>query len=323
MTRATLGLLCAAMLIVVTGCSGLVSGADPTAAPRERKARATPRPTPTPAPTKPPLRVADLVGKDGRLTVLLLGSDRRKRIVGERTDAIIVASLDPRTGRLAMVSLPRDTVNVPTAPGRVYGERINALFFTLQGGKGKRKAALDKLRDTLAYAFDTEIDYYALTDFEGLVRLVQTIGGVTVKLDAPLIDPSMHIGKRGLRLKKGTQQLDGQHALAFTRSRHSSSDYDRSRRQHQVLGGAVEGVLDGGAGLLPALVATVRKHVVTDLPVRAAPALLELAGDIDLAKARSIVLEPPRWTRQVTGGYTIAPRVIEIQKLFDRLFGAS
>jgi LCP family protein required for cell wall assembly len=262
------------------------------------------------------------VGRDGRLTVLLLGSDRRRNIAGERTDAIIVASVDPDSGRLALVSLPRDTVNVPTAPGRVYGERINALFFTLQAGKGKRKAALDKLRDTLAYAFETEIDYYALVDFEGLVRLVQTIGGVTVKLDQPLIDPTMHIGKRGLRLKAGSQRLDGQHALAFTRSRHTSSDYDRSRRQHHVLGGAVERVLGGGAGLLPALVTTVRKHVVTDLPIRAAPALLELAGDVDLAKVRSIVLEPPRWTRQVAGGYTIAPRVIEIQKLFDRLFGA-
>ena len=91
-----------------------------------------------------------------------------------------------------MVSLPRDTVNVPTAPGRVYAERINALFFTLQGGKGKRKAALDKFRDTLAYAFDTEIDYYALVEFDGLERLVKTIGGVSVDLEEPLVDPTMH-----------------------------------------------------------------------------------------------------------------------------------
>lgn len=318
MTRAALGLICAALLVVVTGCSGMVSGADSTPPPRERKAR----PTPTPAPTKPPLRVADLVGKDGRLTVLLLGSDRRKNIVGERTDAIIVVSVDPKSGKVAMVSLPRDTVNVPTAPGRVYAGRINALYFTLQAGKGKRKAALNKLRDTLAYAFDTEIDYYALVDFEGVVRLVQTIGGVTVKLDEPLIDPSMHIGKRGLRLKAGRQTLDGQHALAFTRSRHTSSDYDRSRRQHQVLDGAAERVVGQGADLLPALAKTVRKHVVTDLPLRAAPALLELAGQVDLAKVRSIVLEPPRWARQVPGTYTIAPRVAEVQKLFDRLFGS-
>ena len=62
--------------------------------------------------------------------------------------------------------------------------------------------------------------------------------------------------------------------------------------------------------------------VVTDLPLRAAPALLELAEQVDLGKPRSIVLEPPRWTRQLPGSYAIAPRVLEVQKLFDRLFGA-
>jgi LCP family protein required for cell wall assembly len=316
MSRTGLGLICVAMLLVISGCGGLVSGADQSAPPRERRAR----PTPTPAPTKPPIEVADLLGKDGRLTVLLLGSDRRRGIVGERTDAIIVASVDPRSGKLAFVSLPRDTVNVPTAPGRVYADRINTLFFQLQSSRGKRKAALDKLRDTLAYAFDTEIDYYALVDFEGLVRLVQTIGGVTVKLEQPLSDPTMHLGKRGLRLKAGTQRLDGKKALAFTRSRHTSSDYDRSRRQHQVLVGAAERVVGQGAAILPALVAMARKKIVTDLPWRAAPALLELAAEVDLTRPRSVVLEPVRWARQLPSSYTIAPRVLEVQKLFDRLF---
>jgi LCP family protein required for cell wall assembly len=320
MSRTGLGLTCAVMLLVVSGCGGLASGADQDAAPPERARRA--RATPTPAPTKPPMTMAELVGKDGRLTVLLLGSDRRKSIIGERTDAIIVASVDPRRGKVAMVSLPRDTVNVPVAPGRVYANRINALFFELQAGKGKRKAALAKVRDRLAYAFDTEIDYYALVDFEGMIRLIETIGGVTVDLEEPLSDPTMHIGERGLRLKAGSHRLDGKKALAFTRSRHTSSDYDRSRRQHQVLTGAADRVAAAGDAILPALVAMVRKKVITDLPRRAAPALLELAGRVDLRRPRSVVLEPVRWARQLPGSYTIAPRVIEVQKLFDRLFGA-
>jgi polyisoprenyl-teichoic acid--peptidoglycan teichoic acid transferase len=317
MSRTGLGLICAAMLLVLSGCGGFASGADQTAPPRERRARATP----APEPTRPPIILADLLGRDGRLTVLLLGSDRRERIVGERTDAIIVASVDPKSGKVAMVSLPRDTVNVPTAPGRVYAGRINALFFELQAGKGKRKAALAKLRDALAYAFDTEIDYYALLEFDGLVKLVQTIGGVTVDLDEPFVDPTMHIGKRGLRLKAGSHPLDGKTALAYTRSRHTSSDYDRSRRQHEVLIGAAERVA-GRQDILPALMAMVRRKVVTDLPLRAAPALLELAARVDLDRPRSVVLEPVRWARQLPSSYTIAPRVLEVQKLFDRLFNA-
>jgi LCP family protein required for cell wall assembly len=254
--------------------------------------------------------------------VLILGSDRRDGIIGERTDAIIVASVDPDRGKVAMVSLPRDTVNVPTAPGRVYAGRINALYFELRAGKGKRKAALDKLRDTLAYAFDTEIDYYALVEFDGLTRLVNAIGGVSVELEQPFIDPTMHITERGLRLKAGTQRLDGREALAFSRSRHTSSDYDRSRRQHQVLVGAAERLAACDGDILPVLVELARKKVVTDLPLRAAPALLELAGKVDLDRPRSIVLEPTRWARQLASSYTIAPRVLEVHKLFARLFGA-
>jgi LCP family protein required for cell wall assembly len=318
MSRAGLGLICAAMLLALSGCGGLASGADESAPPR----RAKPRATPTPAPTKPPIRVADLLGSDGRLTVLLLGTDKRKNIVGERTDAIIIASVDPASGRVAMISLPRDTVSVPIAPGRTYADRINALFFDLQSGRGKRKAALDKVRDTLAYAFDTEIDHYALVDFDGLIRLVDAIGGVSVELEEPLIDPTMHITKRGLRLKAGKQDLDGKKALSFSRTRHTSTDYDRSRRQHQVLVGAAERIAEEGDGILTALIAVVRKKVVTDLPPRAAPALLELAASVDLTRPRSIVLEPVRWARQLPGSYTIAPKVVEIRKLFDRLFGS-
>jgi polyisoprenyl-teichoic acid--peptidoglycan teichoic acid transferase len=318
MSRAGLGLFCAAMLVALSGCGGLASGADESSPPRQAK----PRATPTPQPTKPPVRVEDLLGSDGRLTVLLLGTDKRKGIVGERTDAIIVASVDPASGKVAMISLPRDTVSVPTAPGRTYADRINALFFDLQSGRGKRKAALDKVRDTLAYAFDTEIDHYALVDFDGLIRLVDAIGGVTVELKEPFIDPTMHITERGLRLKAGIQHLDGKKALSFSRSRHTSTDYDRSRRQQQVLVGAAERVAEQGADILPALVEMVRKKVVTDLPPRAAPALLELAGSVDLARPRSIVLEPVRWARQLPGSYTIAPKVVEIQKLFDRLFAS-
>jgi LCP family protein required for cell wall assembly len=316
MSRAGLGLICAAMLLTLTGCGGLASGADESPPPRQ----ARPRATPTPAPTKPPIRVRDLLGSDGRLTVLLLGTDKREGIVGERTDAIIIVSVDPGSGKVAMVSLPRDTVAVPIAPGRTYADRINALFFDVQSGRGKRKAALDKVRDTLAYAFDTEIDHYALVDFDGLIRLVDAIGGVSLKLKEPLIDPSMHITKRGLRLKAGPQHLDGKTALSFSRSRHTSTDYDRSRRQHQLLVGAAERIAVDGDDVLPALVEVVRKKVVTDLPPRAAPALLELAGNVDLTRPRSIVLEPARWARQLPGSYTIAPRVVEIQKLFDRLF---
>jgi len=129
----------------------------------------------------------------------------------------------------------------------------------------------------------------------------------------------MHIGKNGLKLKAGERELDGKKALAFSRSRHTDSDYDRSRRQHQVLTAAAQKVRKRGSDQLGALVEVARKKLVTDMPLRAAPALLELARVADLDKVRSVVLEPGRYARELTGTYTIAPKVLEQQKLFDRI----
>ena len=317
MSRALLALVAFLLALTVSGCAELAVGAgnDQSKGTRGKQAVADP----TPEPTKPPLRVDDLVGEDGRLTVLLLGSDYREGVIGSRTDAIIVASLNPRSGRVAMVSLPRDTVNVPIAPGQVYSSRINSLFWEYERAAGKSKPALKQVKRDLSYAFGVEIDYYALVEFEGLIRLINSIGGVDVTLTEALIDPTMHIGDNGLKLKAGRRELDGKKALAFSRSRHSDSDYDRSRRQHQVLTATTEKVRKRGEDQLASLVDIVRKKVVTDMPMRAAPALLELASTAGLDKVKSVVLEPGRYARQLVGSYTIAPKVLEQQKLFDRI----
>src|SRR4051794_33682328 len=85
---------------------------------------ASPAPTPTPGPPG-----ADpLLGTDGRLTVLLLGSDYRPAHPGNRTDAIMVVSTDPTTGRTAGFSVPRDTIDFPLPKSGVYHAKINALY---------------------------------------------------------------------------------------------------------------------------------------------------------------------------------------------------
>ncbi len=265
---------------------------------------------------------SELLGRDGRLTVLILGSDLREGIVGERTDTIIVATLDPVGGGVAMVSLPRDTVGVPIAKNRVYADRINMLYWDyLQKSDNKRPAALRKTKEALSFAFDTEIDYGVVVDFDGLVRLVNSIDGVDVKVKEALIDPSMHHTKKGLRLRAGERTLDGRTALAYSRSRKTTDDYDRSRRQQQILTAVVDKVRDNGLDALPALIELVRKHVVTDVPLEAAPALLELAKGASLMRAKSTVLEPGRFARDGSILYTIVPRIGEVRKMFSKSFG--
>lgn len=317
MSRALLALAILVFALTVSACAepAVGAGTERTDSSSGKTAQADP----TPEPTEPPLRVEDLVGEDGRLTVLILGSDYREGVIGSRTDALIVASVNPLSGRVVMVSLPRDTVNVPIAPGEVYSGRINSLFWEYERAMGKRKPALKRLKSDLSYAFGVEIDHYALVEFDGLIRLINSIGGIDVTLTEALVDPTMHVGKNGLKLKAGERELDGKKALAFTRSRHADTDYDRSRRQHQVLTAAAAKVRKRGSDQLGSLVDVATKKVVTDLPLRAAPALLQLARTADLDKVRSVVLEPGRYARELAGTYTIAPKVLEQQKLFDRL----
>jgi LCP family protein required for cell wall assembly len=321
MSRALLVLFALVLSLVVSGCAELAVGAGTDGGQRgDRAGGKVARAEPTPKPTKPPLTEADLVGSDGRLTVLILGSDYREGVIGSRTDAIIVASINPESGKVALVSLPRDTVNVPVAPGKVYRGRINSLYWEYERASGKSKQALKKVKRDLSNAFGVEIDYYALVEFDGLIRLVNSIGGIDVRLKESLVDPSMHIAKNGLKLKAGKRHLDGKKTLAFSRSRHTSTDYDRSRRQQQVLTAAAAKVRKRGAEQLPSLVEVARSKMVTDMPYRAAPALLELASKANLEKVKSVVLEPGRFARELPGTYTITPRVLEVQKLFDRTF---
>jgi LCP family protein required for cell wall assembly len=264
----------------------------------------------------------DLLGKDGRFTVLILGSDKRKDIVGERTDTMIVATLDPSSGDVAMVSMPRDTVDVPIGDGRVYGDRINSLYFNLLGDSGKKKqSALKKLRQAFEYAYGTEIDYTAMVDFAGLVRLVDEIGGVDVKVQQTLIDPHMHITKKGLKLKKGERTLDGKTALSYARSRHSTSDYDRARRQQDILAAAVDKIRDSGLAAFPDLISKIRHNVITDIPLSAAPQLLEMAKGASLMSAKQIVLEPGKWARNGSILYTIVPNISAVRAMMNKAFG--
>lgn len=305
--------------------------AEPQPTERARRPRTNPSATlaPTPDPTPRPTAMpeiagfAEIAGSDGRLTILVLGSDARRNLTGERTDAILVATIDPGSGRVAMASLPRDTVNVPIGPGRTFASpnRINGLLQAFELDGAERAEALRKVRKAVAYAFDIEIDGYVLIGFRGLERLVDRIGGVTVTLDAPLVDPTMHLTKRGLRLKAGANALAGNEALAFSRTRHSDSDYQRTARQQQLIAAIGRKVVENGPAALPALAEYALTQVETDLPLSALPVLAELGARARWKTYRGVVLGPTAFAGPGPLLYTIALRLDPVRATMDRLFG--
>ena len=196
MSRSTLTLICAALCLVLAGCGDLAAGSAGEKRSdwrragqggRARRASDAHPDTDPGADAGTPAGSRTCSASDGRFTVLLLGSDVRD---GHRRRADRRRSSWPPSTRAAARwpwSACRATPSTcPSRPGEAYAERINTLYFDLQQSTGKRKAALEELRDALAYAFGTEIDHVALVDFDGLVRLIDSIGGIEVTLDAPM-----------------------------------------------------------------------------------------------------------------------------------------
>ena len=353
MTDLRRGLLAAGLALTVAACSSTSptpttgSSASPPHAssgvPTTKPAK-TPRPgatgngggptgdpaTPgaTPTATVPGTAIPgldQLTGSDGRFTMLVLGSDARPGLAGERTDTIMVVTIDPATAKVAMVSLPRDMENVPIGPGQVYGPKVTGLFqdFKLSHGDNRHQQFHDMV-SAIGYAFGIEIDRYALAHFDSVIRLIDAMGGIDVTLKRPFVDPTSHVTKRGLRLKAGVNHLDGHLALAFARIRHTTTDYDRARRQQLVISVAVAKVLSMGVDALPALtqLAFTNNTIETDVQAGDIPTLYALAQQARLANFKSVVLGPSQYA---SGGgpptYATFMNVAAVRALFSRIFG--
>jgi anionic cell wall polymer biosynthesis LytR-Cps2A-Psr (LCP) family protein len=140
-------------------------------------------------------------GSDNRITVLMVGSDHRDGDRnGERTDTILVMSINTKNKQISAASIPRDTAKVPIAPslgGGTFQTKINGMFkwFKKKSG-GNRNVAMEKLRVEIEYLLATPIDYVAWIRFDGFDALVDEAGGIQTSIPAEIRDPS-YIDKPG------------------------------------------------------------------------------------------------------------------------------
>jgi LCP family protein required for cell wall assembly len=228
------------------------------------------------------------------MTLLLMGTDYRPAHPGNRTDAIMVVSIDPTTGKSAGFSVPRDISAFPLPKSGTYAPKVNGLYQYLEGkmgdgGKGMKQA--------VSRAFGIEIDHYALIGFTGVIKLIRNIGGVDVTLAEPYYDPYYWVNNhhRGWGLPAGKSHLDADDALIFARSRKGDSDFQRAKRQQQLVMAAVAKVRKRGLGELPKLLNIAKETVRTDLPIARAADLFALYSTVDLAKVDRAVFGPKKF----------------------------
>ncbi len=245
-----------------------------------------------------------------RVNVLLLGTDADADHVGVRTDSMIVASIEPRTGEVLLFGLPRNLQNVPFPPANPLAKLwprgytcgsdclLNGVWTEATNHKelfkNDRNPGLTTTRGVIEEITGLQMDYTVVVGIDGFRMLVDAMGGVVVHVaeDLPI---GGHLGADGRLtgvvewIRPGIQRLDGFHALWFARSRYSTDDYSRMRRQRCVIGSVLD-QLDPGmiVTAYPQFAAAASDNVDTDIPVADLSAWVELVRRIQGGRIRSL-----------------------------------
>lgn len=243
---------------------------------------------------------------NGRLNIALLGGDGGLDRTGVRTDSISMVSIDMATGKSVLFSLPRNLRYVQFPPGTPMARQFPSGFPDFAYGiytwalanknlfPGVSNPGALAVEQALAQTLGVPIHYYALVNLQGFQDIVDAIGGVTIRVDERLPIGGGHatgvcdLPGGGCRegapnpilgwIEPGLQHLDGYHALWYARSRATTTDYDRMRRQKCLIGAILKQanpltVLENYSRLANAA----HKVLLTDLTTGAVSALLDVA----------------------------------------------
>ena len=295
-----------------------------------------------------------------RLTILLVGGDGGPGRGGTRSDAIMVATLDTTTGKAAIFGIPRNMTHVPLPaewsnafvdlekrlisyserkqwtdedgdgepdqfePCNCFPDQINAIYpFTrkwVDTYPDEVDPGLAALRDTLELLLDIEIDYYAMVNMSGFVRVVDALGGIRVYVTGH-VQTEVSPARAGedwisVDLRPGWRRLSGHDALAYVRERRTSSDYTRMKRQRCLLK-AVAAKADPATILtrFTGISRAVASSVKTDINIDYLPTMLSYASSLDFDDVATIGFVPPYYTPDLDHRGKPTPDLLRIQAM--------
>jgi LCP family protein required for cell wall assembly len=256
------------------------------------------------------------------INFLLIGSDKRPGS-SYRTDTIVVAIVWPKEGQVSLISIPRDLwIYIPT----VGMQRINTAY---QSGEiyGYPGGGPGLLKDTISNNLGIRIDHTAMVDFDGFRRIVDTLGGVEVPIacsytDWRLIDPSYDQYNENnwwlYTVGPGQIHMDGDLALWYARARSKSNDFDRGRRQQEVLRALFGQALQTSTfGKIPQLYNDFSSTIITDLGLADLLRMAPYALNFTNANIRGYYIRPPYVSPWITpgGAQVLLPNDAELSQL--------
>lgn len=259
------------------------------------------------------------------VNILLLGGDGRDVDTYDRTDCMIILSVNYAENKLKMTSVMRD-IYVPF-PGKTYSAKINAA--NVYGGP-------QLAMDTVNANFGTDIEDYVLINMAGLVEIIDLVGGVTVEVDA---DERKYVNSYAADYLKNIQGYDGETtlnetgmvhlngllAVAYTRNRYVGSDFTRVMRQQEVLLALGKQLQEMDFDEALAITDEVLAHVITNLEQEELKALATLCMVVEMEEIEQFRLPVNKgYTTEEEDDYRIIPNLEKNRtQLHDFIYGTA
>ncbi len=272
--------------------------------------------TPTAGPT-PTLRAIDAT-----TNILLMGSDLRPNDPTwlPSTDVMMILFLDTTNQRAALLSIPRDTVVAIPHHGAF---RINYVYQYGLRSHGPSGGA-EMVKQVLSDDLNIRIDHWALIDFTGFEKIVDTLGGIDVHVACSLEDT---LDDQHFVIPAGDVRMDYVTAKRYVQSRYSTSDTSRNFRQQRVLWAIAEkGLQLNALDKVPTLWNQLHESIQTDMTLFDLVSLIPAAYTLDLRnhpeRIHARVLEYPAVYPFIAnyGAWLYMPNYDVIGEELDRIF---
>lgn len=270
-----------------------------------------------------------------RINILLLGIAGEGKPGGDLTDTIMIASIDTKAKKVALLSLPRDLH--AAIPGSNYSAKINSLYkYGLSNNKG-----VEPLKKTIENITNLSINYYLIVNFSGFEKFIDDIGGINVEVQRDIYDPTYpgpNYSYETFEIKKGFHTLDGVTALKYARERHDDpeGDFGRAKRQQQVIQAAKNKIFSTKTLLNPFainnMMDTLGENIKTDMTLNEIDNFIKLSKNLDTQNINNAVVDA--WKEdsllkvshifyENTRAFILIPRIgnyTEIQDLAKNIF---
>lgn len=182
--------------------------------------------------------------ENGNSNFMILGMGGEDHEGADLTDSMIVVSINHDNNSVSMLSIPRDMY---VQDEKIGNFRINRVYPAAQNHYGNTFEAAEHTKSVLENLLAIEIHYWTTINFKAFVEIIDALGGIEVLVERAIYDP--YYPKDGTYLYEpfsigaGIQHMDGETALKYARSRQTTSDFDRSARQQDIIYAAKEKAL--------------------------------------------------------------------------------